>query len=77
MNSVNKLLIVCYSILTVLMINLALYACSKEDVDQMIKSISQPLIIAPIKTTTTIHTNLGLLVLKAVWKQPAGKHFSI
>jgi hypothetical protein len=77
MNSANKLYTALYSILAMSITNLALHACSKEDVDQVFKSISQPLIVAPIKTTSTIYTDSDLLILTEVWKQIAGKHFNV
>jgi hypothetical protein len=77
MNSANKLYTVLYSILAMSITNLALHACSKEDVDQVFKSISQPLIVAPIKTISTIYTDSDLLILTEVWKQIAGKQFNV
>ena len=77
MNSANKLYAVACSILALSMTNLALHACSKEDIDQVLKSISQPLIAAPIKTISTIHTNSELLVLIEVWKLSTSKNFHV
>lgn len=84
MNTMNKSLVAMYSFFALVASSAVLQACSKIEIEHAVQPLAQPLMAAPIKTSSNNHSGLEPQTVTdvhgnttAVWEEFDGTRFNI